>query len=241
MLSHRSIREFSESPVSGEDVRAILEAVRHMPNWNNFQHVSVVDVRDKSLRQRVWKLCNGQQYVLDAPVFLVFCADFYRTWLACDESQEDFDRVTGVLDNVVVGATDVGIALGWAVAAAESLGLGTCVIGDARAHGPEMVEALGLPRYVFPVAGLCIGHPAQDPQPKPRLPQEAVCFIDHYDTNLKPLINQYDRDYRHYLTTRSGVRKDEDWSEQVASFYSLPYDHYPSVPRMLAQQGFFGA
>jgi len=35
-----------------------------------------------------------------------------------------------------------GIALGWAVAAAESLGLGTCVIGDARAHGPEMAKAL---------------------------------------------------------------------------------------------------
>lgn len=239
MLEHRSIREFSSKSVNDDDIRAIVDAVQHMPNWCNFQHVSIVNVKDKQLREQVWKLCNGQQYVLDAPVFLVFCADFYRTWLACNEDQEEFDRVTGILDNVIVGSTDAGIAIGWAVVAAESLGLGTCVIGDARAHGPEMVEALGLPRYVFPVAGLCVGYPAQNPELKPRLPEEAVYFADRYDANLKPLLEEYDRDYRRYMTTRSEGRKDEDWSNQVASFYSLPYDHYPSIPDMLAQQGFF--
>lgn len=144
MRAHRSIRAYSSKPVDEAVLRSIMDAVQSMPNWVNCQHVSVVNVADKDLRKQVFEFCNQQPYVLEAPVFLVFCADFYRTWLACHEDQDTFDQVSKVQDNLMVGVTDAGIALGWAVAAAESLGLGTCVIGDARAHGPEMAKAPGI-------------------------------------------------------------------------------------------------
>lgn len=237
MNQHRTVRSYTDEPVSKDDLRMIIAAIEEGPNWCNFQHVSIISVEDSAARQRAYELCGNQQQVLDAPVFLMFCADFYRTWLACDCDQDAFDQVTRVADNIIVGATEVGIALGSATVAAEALGLATCCVGAAR-EDPEMVELLGLPRYVFPVCGFCIGHAAVDPGVKPRLPERAVFFHDRYDANLKPTLNEYDEAYQAYLATRSGNRKDDTWSNEVASYYTIPYTRYEGIPDMLRKQGF---
>lgn len=237
MSQHRTVRAYTDEPVSEDELRQIIAAVEAGPNWCNFQHVSIVSVDDPIARQRAYELCGHQQHVLDAPVFLMFCADFYRTWLACDCDQEAFDQVTRVADNIIVGATEVGIALGSATIAAEALGLVTCCVGAAREE-PEMVELLGLPRYVFPVCGLCIGHAAADPGVKPRLPEGAVFFRGRYDADLKPVLDEYDAVYREYLTERSANRRDDTWTNSVASYYTIPYTRYEEIPTMLRDQGF---
>lgn len=238
MGSHRSIRSYSDEPVTDEELSAIIAAVEGGPNWCNFQHVSIVAVDDPEKRQRAYELCGNQRQVLEAPVFLMFCADFYRTWLACDCDQTAFDQVTSVADNIIVGATEVGIALGSATVAAEALGLGTCCVGAAREKEPEMMDLLGLPRYVFPVCGFCIGHAAEIPDLKPRLPERAVFFRDRYDEDLKTTLAAYDEAYGHYLATRSSNRKDGRWTQEVASYYTIPYSRYEDIPAMLENQGF---
>lgn len=238
MSDHRTVRSYSAEPVSEDELHAIVAAVEEGPNWCNFQHVSIVSVDDPVSRQRAYELCGRQEQVLEAPVFLMFCADFYRTWLACDCSEEVFDQVTNVADNIIVGATEVGIALGSATVAAEALGLGTCCVGAAREREPEMRELLHLPRYVFPVCGFCIGHAAEMPDLKPRLPERAVFFRDRYDTELESVLALYDEAYRHYLATRSANRKEGSWSQEVASYYTIPYTRYEDIPEMLRHQGF---
>ena len=56
-----------------------------------------------------------------------------------------------------------------AIVAAESMGLGTCCIGGIRQASLSFVKELNLPKYVFPVIGLCLGYPDDDPGIKPRL------------------------------------------------------------------------
>lgn len=63
------------------------------------------------------ELCNNQKHIEEAPVFLIFCADFYRTDLA-SKMEGTTINITDNIDTLIVGATDVGIALGTAVAAA---------------------------------------------------------------------------------------------------------------------------
>lgn len=238
MSEHRSIRSYTDEPITETELQAIIAAVEEGPNWCNFQHVSIVAIDDPAQRQRAYELCGNQDHVLEAPVFLMFCADFYRTWLACDCDQEAFDEVTRVADNIIVGSVEVGIALGSATVAAEALGLGTCCVGSAREREPEMRELLQLPRYVFPVCGFCIGHAAETPDLKPRLPERAVFFRDHYDADLKPVIEEYDEAYRQYLATRSSNQKDGSWTQEVASYYTIPYTRYEDIPEMLLHQGF---
>lgn len=145
LLSHRSIRKYKERPVEEEILDQIVKAVQAAPNWVNLQHVSVIAIKDKARREKFSELCGGQKHIAQAPVFLVFCADFYRTWIACRQNGQPFEDAAGQIDNLIVGANEVGIALGTAVAAAESFGLGTVPIGDIRLHALEAVRELNLP------------------------------------------------------------------------------------------------
>lgn len=143
------------------------------------------------------------------------------------------------MDTVIVGADETGIAVGTAVAAAESLGLGTVVIGDVRQNPLEVIRELGLPPYVFPVLGLCIGHAAEDPGLKPRLPMRAMFFEEQYDTNLEDALKRYDAQYAEYLKARPFNNRVGTWTELVSDFYRTPY-HYAYTEEMLHRQHFLG-
>ena len=74
---------------------------------------------------------------------------------------------------------DACIAAQNAVTAAESLGLGSCYIGDVLENREQMRALLALPPCVFPVAMLVIGHPTaqqkQRPKPPRFAPEDVVC------------------------------------------------------------------
>lgn len=239
LLSHRSVRAYQDKAVEPDMLNEILSAVQAAPNWVNLQHVSVIVIQDKERRHIFAELCGKQKHIAKAPVFLVFCADFYRTWLACEKNGQEFDSVVSQIDNLIVGANEVGIALGTAVAAAESFGLGTVPIGDIRLHALEAIRELNLPKYVLPLLGLCVGHPAENPGLKPRLPKEAVCFMEQYKEDLGELLHQYDEQYAAYLRERPWNSRVGNWTGMTADFYKPPYNHYPEVSEMLRQQGFF--
>ena len=238
LLSHRSIRTYQDKSIEAAQLEQILKAVQAAPNWVNLQHTSVIVVQDEQRRKKFAELCGGQRHIAQAPVFLVFCADFYRTWLACKERGQEFDSVVGQIDNLIVGANEVGIALGTAVTAAESFGLGTVPIGDIRLHAFEAIRELNLPKYVVPMLGLCVGYPAEEPGQKPRLPKEAVCFEETYHSDLSGLLEQYDEQYAVYLRERPWNSRVGNWTGMATDFYRPPYCHYPEVPEMLKQQGF---
>ena len=79
LLSHRSIRAYQNKPVEADRLEQIVKAVQAAPNWVNLQHTSIIVVRNQERREKFAELCGGQRHIAQAPVFLVFCADFYRT------------------------------------------------------------------------------------------------------------------------------------------------------------------
>lgn len=241
MTSHRSIRSYQERPIDDNILHQIISAVQAAPNWVNTQHVSIIAVKDAQRRKKFAMLCGNQQHIEQTPVFLVFCADYYRTHLACEEYSQSLSDIMGDLDHIIVGAHEVGIAVGTAVAAAESLGLGTVVIGDVRLNALEVIKELNLPKYVIPILGLCIGYPFGNPGLRPRLPKEAVYFEETYNPDLKGFLNQYDEIYAKYLKNRPWNNRVANWTQLVADFYRPPYNHYPEITEMLKQQGFYSS
>lgn len=237
LLAHRSYRTYEDKPVDEEQLDQIISAVQASPNWINGQQYSIIAVKDKERKKKLAELCGNQKHIEEAAVFLVFCADFYRTKQAC-EMEGTTIHTTEDIDTLIVGATDVGIALGTAVAAAESFGLGTVPIGGIRRKGMEVVDLLGLPEYVIPVSGLCIGHPGKDPGQKPRLPKNAVYHEEQYNRELTPLLQEYNDTYSRYLTEKSNTNRFSTWTERVASFFNKRY--YPGVDEMLKKQKFPG-
>ena len=235
MLSHRSIRAFQNRPVDENHLDWIIRAVQASPSWINGQHYSIVAVKDPQRIKRLAELCGNQKHVREAPLFLVFCADFYRIHLAGQMENIQMKAFEDI-DILLVGVTDAGIALGTAIAAAESLGLGTVPIGAIRKHSMEVVKELQLPEYVIPVAGLCLGYPAEDPGQKPRLPKKAVYHEETYRNDLIPDLEQYNEVYEKYLYERTNGDWHDRWTKLVASYYEDFYYH--GVRDMLNRQKF---
>src|SRR6185503_14482555 len=134
----------------------------------------------------------------NAPVFLVFLGDARRLERLGELRGHAQDN--GGLEGFFNAAVDSALALQTCVLAAETLGLGSCPISVLRNRIAEVAEILELPDLVFPVAGLCLGYPAQQGFISMRLPLGATVHVDHYDdSGLPEAVDSYDprRDARH--------------------------------------------
>lgn len=175
--SHASVRKFLPEPLDQGDLERILEAARRAPSSWNLQPIVVTAVTDPELKRRLSEAVGGQEHVAQAPVFLVFSVD-YRKLIEASRSVGVEPAEPG-LGHFIVGVLDAGIASGWAALAAETLGYGIVFVA-LYADPCRVAEILNLPRYVVPVVGLCIGKPAERPEPRPRHPMEVFAAVNRY-------------------------------------------------------------
>ncbi len=155
----KSVRAFTEQPIALEIKRAILEAAMAAPTAGNQQMYTIIDVTDPELKKKLSVSCDNQRFIAQAPMVLVFCADFQKWYDAFIEGGCT-PRHPGVGD-LMLAVTDTAIAAQNAVVAAQSLGIGSCYIGDIMENCEIHREMLSLPDYVFPAAMLVLGYPTQ--------------------------------------------------------------------------------
>jgi len=232
---HRSIRKFGDQTLPQASLDELIRAGQAAATSSFIQACTVIQVDDAASRERLAELAGGQAYVASAARFLVFCADMQRHRLACE--MQGADMLSGFTEQFVTATVDVALFAQNVVVAAESLGLGICYIGGLRNDPQAVSELLELPELVYPVFGLCIGTPAQDPEVKPRLPLEVVLKRDRYsDTGDAGRIAAYDAAARDYYRGRSGGSKDIDWSGQIAAM--LQKEARPHMLDFLRRRGF---
>ena len=190
ITQHRSIRRYTDAPVSSELLENILEAGFRASSSGNMQGASVVVVQEKALREKLYVPLMEQDMVLEAPCFVVFCADFrrMRRWLALRDAPLNFDNIK----NFMVGAIDATLVSQNVALAAESAGLGICYLGSTLANCHLLVELLELPKYVVPVVGFTLGYPAEDPPKRDRLPLNGLIHWEKYqDPSDEELLDIY--------------------------------------------------
>ena len=98
--------------------------------------------------------------------------------------------VNNDLSLLLFGIQDAALMAENMVIAAESLGLGSCFLGDAPYRADEIIEEYRLPKRVFPLVQLTMGYPAEDPPPRPRYPMEFTIFEDEYPEFDEETISQ---------------------------------------------------
>ena len=231
ILSHRSIRQFTDEPIAPPQLDAILAAAQSASTSSFLQVTSIVRVSEPEARQQLAVLAGNQPYVVQAAEFLVFCADYHR------HSQIVPEAHTGYAEQLLIGAIDGALMAQNALLAAQSLGLGGVYIGGLRNHPAEVSELLGLPHQVIPLFGLCLGHPAQQPEQKPRLPRGLVVHQDRYRYELdRDLLAQYDQQIADYYQARSSNNKQQTWSGQIRAI--LGKESRPFMLGFLQSRGF---
>ncbi len=233
LKNHRSIRQFTVEPVGDEVLREIIDAAGWSATSNFVQAYTVIRVRNPQTRQQMAELAGSQTWVENSPVFLVFCADLKRNQAAC--AYENMEMVSGYTEQFIIATVDVSLAAQNAMIAAESLGLGGVFIGGIRNNPEKVSELLNLPEQVYPVFGMCLGHPAAAPEQKPRLSVDVVLKEESYQEDESEL-EQYNETCKTYYQNRSSGSRDETWTHQIATMMSKPMR--PHMRAFLEKQGF---
>jgi FMN reductase (NADPH)/FMN reductase [NAD(P)H] len=134
--------------------------------------------------------CDNQPFIARAPLVLLFLADYQRWYdyfivsgveQICEQKGTSMRRPEE--GDLFLACCDALIAAHTAVIAAQSLGLGSCYIGDIMENYEVHKELFGLPRYVFPIALVCFGYPTRQQQETPltrRFDRQYVVFEDQY-------------------------------------------------------------
>jgi len=236
MRAHRSIRKFKNEPVAPEDLETILSAAQCAATSNHVQAYTVIQISKPAMRQTIAGICGDQAWIVQAPVFLVFCADLNRLQTACERHAKEM--VQGYAEQFVVATVDTALMGQNTLLAAESLGLGGVFIGAVRNDPQRICELLEIPDQAYPVFGMCLGYPDDDPPTKPRLPLGAVLKRETYASEgIDTLMDAYDNTTCQYYRSRDSNLKDETWSHQMAEFMSKVIR--PHMKDFLSQQGFF--
>ena len=155
----KSVRAFEDTPISAEAKAAILRAAVEAPTAGNQQMYTIIDVTDPALQEKLSHTCDEQPFIAKAKMVLVFCADC-RKWYDAFLAAGCEPRLPGMGD-WLLAVSDTNIAAQNAVTAAESLGIGSCYIGDIMESCETHREILRLPKYVFPTAMIVFGYPTQ--------------------------------------------------------------------------------
>jgi nitroreductase len=169
----RSVRKYKATPISEENLNAILEAGRWAPSWANTQCFSFTVVRDAEVKAKLAQTCPpGKRWaatVRDAPVVLVTCAELGKS------GHFEGKPVTNKGDWYMF---DAALAAQNMVLMAYSLGLGTVHVGWFDAE--KAAQVLGVPQGVAVVELIPIGYAAEEPKTPSRRGLSEIVFYDRY-------------------------------------------------------------
>ena len=190
LLKNRaSLRQYNEKPVSDEDLEIILGCAMRAPTAGNMMLYSVIRIEDQQKKERLSHTCDNQPFIARAPLVLIFVADYqkwydyYRAGAVAEYCrQEKLPFAYPSAASLLLAACDALVAAQNAVIAGESLGIGSCYIGDIMERYEDHKKLLNLPEYVFPIAMLCMGYyPEKYTKTlRPRFKSDYVVFKDSY-------------------------------------------------------------
>jgi nitroreductase len=230
ILTRRSQRAFSDAAIPDDLLDTLLASAFSAPSKSDLQQACVIHVRDRAKQQRIADATDSTRWAARAPVLLVWCGDSRRIRRLSEWRGHAF--ANDHLDAFMNAAVDAGICMQTFIIAAESYGLGCCPLSELRNQVQLLSNELELPRYVFPLAGLCVGWPVRRAELSMRLPMSVTVMRDRYDDSaLFDEVAAYDRrrealeqtpDEQQRFVEEFGVAENYGWSENRTRQYARP-------------------
>ena len=223
LLAHRSIRRYRPDPLPPGTLEMLGAAAQSAASSSNLQVWSAIALQDPARKAEAATLCGDQDFIRQAPLFLVFCADLAR--LAAASEREGLPGAgLDYLEMFLTAVIDPALAAQNAAAAAESLGLGVCYVGAARNCPRELAALLHLPPRVIALFGMTIGYPAEGDTSavKPRLPQPGFLHRETYDAAQRDRsVAAYDETMRGFYEAQ-GMNVRGTWANHSAKRVAGP-------------------
>ncbi len=212
ILSRKSIRAYEDRPIPDGMRDEILHAALRAPTAGNMMLYSVIHVSDQAAKETLARTCDNQPFIARAPLVLLFLADYQRWYdyfvlsgveRLCTQRGEPLLKPEE--GDLFLACCDALIAAHTAVIAAESLGIGSCYIGDIMENYEVHRDLFKLPRYVFPICLVCFGYPTKQQMERPLTPRFGREFIvfenqyraldrGEYEAMFRPMMDEMAKD-----------------------------------------------
>ena len=225
LLNRKSIRKYTDQVPSDKVVETVVRAGQQAPFA--YQMGSLLLSRDP----------EGNPF--KAPLFFIICVDSHRheTIMA----RRGWQMVQNDLSLLLFGVQDAALMAENMVIAAESIGMGSCFLGDIPYHAAKIIEEYKLPQRVFPLVGLAMGYPDENPPPRPRYPLDFTLFEEEYpgfsDEQVERARAEMDEGYLaqdYYSRSRAMIQLEGDREE------NFTYDTYSWTEHISRKTGQWG-
>jgi len=176
--NRRTIRKYSDKPVSKELLLSLLEVASRAATMGNMQLYSVVMTESNEMKEILSPIHFNQPMVKSAPFVLTFCADFNRFTKWCEErgTNPGYDNFLSFINAV----SDTLLLVQNFCTLAEDEGLGTCYLGTTVYNAMQIIDVLKLPKLTFPVATITVGYPLDLPIQPDRLSVSSFVHDEFY-------------------------------------------------------------
>lgn len=216
IMNHRSIRKFKDTALSNEQVALLVDAAQHTSSSNFLQLYSIIGVTDPEKKAALAEV-GKQPYIAEAGHLFVMVADLHRN----ENIAKQFEKDTSIVqytDRFFAAHTDAALAAQTLLLAAESMGLGGVFLGSLLNDAAKVISILELPVHTFPILGIAVGYPDQEPQLKPRLPLEQIYHENTYQVEEQPIdsLKEYDAVVAEYYDLRNANTRIDSFTNQAA-------------------------
>ncbi|MGN1181459.1 MAG: nitroreductase family protein [Faecalibacillus sp.] len=207
LYNRKSVRVYSDEPITDEEKRIIMNAALQAPTAGNMALYSMIDIQDQGIKEILAKRCDNQPFIAKAPFVLVFLADYQKWYDMFNEYTIGVPQLEE--SDLFLAAQDCIIAAQNAVVAAEALGIGSCYIGDILENFEANKELLHLPKYAVPFMMVVFGRPTE--QQKRRIKPH------RFDLKDMMYVNQYQ--HKSIEETKEMFKKQSGKSDEELALY----------------------
>ncbi len=209
LMHRRSVRKYTAQKPTDEVIETIVRAGQQAPFAS--QLCSLLMTRKKA--------------PFGAPLWFTICVDMHRMELIM--AKRGWTTTANNLSVLIFGIQDAALMAENMVIAGESLGMGSCFLGNAFYRVKQIQKRYKLPPRVFPLVELVMGYPAEEFAPRPRYPLQFTLFEDRYpdisDEMLEQAMQVMDDGYLaqdYYRKQRAKIKLEVDRPE------TFTYDNY---------------
>jgi nitroreductase len=216
LYDRKSVRAYLDKPLSEAEQNQIIDAAIQAPSAGNQILYTILHIEDQKIKNQLAVLCDNQPFITAAPFVLIFLADC-RRWLD-GYSYAGIDACKPGQGDILLACEDAAIAAQNAVTAADSLGIGSCYIGDILENKEKVSTLLNLDEYVLPITMVVFGYPTKQQEER----QKPKRFNKKYIVR-KNTYSRMEKDEMTEMFKEVHSEKGFDYTEYMKGFYARKY------------------
>ncbi len=162
LLKRRSVRKFTEEPVSDEMIEELLHAAMSGPSACNRRPWDFYVVTNEEKLEELKSASKFSKF--SSKLAIVVCGNLSRA-LPLQMADYWIQDCSAATENILLRVTDLGLGAVW------------CGIHPQKRAEERVRKCLGLDEKQIPLNVIYIGHPAEEPEARDQYDEKCIHYI----------------------------------------------------------------